>query len=98
MKKSIAFGALALSLVSSGAMADERRGGDAALQHDRSSANRGKAASSALPPSPIGLPSADSVCVIGPAAMVLEITTMPISESVPCQASAARTPEKRPAE
>ena len=31
MKKSIAFGALALSLVSSGAMADERRGGDAAL-------------------------------------------------------------------
>ena len=27
-----------------------------------------------------------------------EITTMPISESVPCQASAARTPENRPAE
>ncbi|TMJ52120.1 MAG: hypothetical protein E6G85_12585 [Alphaproteobacteria bacterium] len=31
MKKTIAFGALALSLVSSVAMADERRGGDAAL-------------------------------------------------------------------
>ena len=39
-----------------------------------------------------------SVCAIGPTAIVLEITTMPISESVPCQASAARAPEKRPAE
>jgi hypothetical protein len=31
MKKTIAFGALALSLISCAAMADERRGGDAAL-------------------------------------------------------------------
>lgn len=31
MKKTIAFGALALSLISSAALADERRGGDAAL-------------------------------------------------------------------
>src|ERR1700720_2565819 len=31
MKKTIAFAALALSLISSTAMADERRGGDAAL-------------------------------------------------------------------
>jgi len=35
---------------------------------------------------------------MGPAAMVLETTTMPISESVPCQAVAARAPENRPAE
>src|SRR5258707_10416670 len=64
----------------------------------KSSAKRGTACSSALPPSPIGLPSAERVCAIGPAAIVDEITTMPISESVPCHAVAARAPEKRPAE
>jgi hypothetical protein len=35
---------------------------------------------------------------MGPAAIVLETNTMPISESVPCHAIAARAPEKRPAE
>jgi len=60
--------------------------------------NLGNARSSALPPSPVGLPSADSVCEIGPTAIVLDVTTMPISESVPCQAVAARAPDKRPAE
>ena len=59
----------------------------ASIHHARSSAKRGNACASALPPSPIGLPSADSVCAIGPTAIVLEITTMPISDSVPCQAS-----------
>src|SRR5206468_8835027 len=70
----------------------------ASIHHARSSAKRGNACDSALPPSPVGLPSSVSVCAIGPAAIVLEITTMPISESVPCHASAARAPEKRPAE
>src|SRR5215204_5528472 len=70
----------------------------ASIHHARSSAKRGNACDSALPPSPAGFPSSESVCAIGPAAIELEITTMPISESVPCQASAARTPEKRPAE
>src|ERR1700737_3399787 len=70
----------------------------ASIHQVRSSAKRGNASSSAFPPSPIGLPSADNVCEIGPTAIVLEITTMPISESVPCQAVAARAPEKRPAE
>src|SRR5215212_8554631 len=70
----------------------------ASIHHARSSAKRGNACDSALPPSPAGLPSSESVCAIGPTAIELEITTMPISESVPCQARAARTPEKRPAE
>src|SRR6478735_2808473 len=51
-----------------------------------------------LPPSPIGAPSTARVCPIGPTAIVLETTTIPISESVPCQAVAARAPDKRPAE
>lgn len=34
----------------------------------------------------------------GPTPIVLETTTIPISESVPCQAVAALAPEKRPAE
>ena len=46
----------------------------------------------------IGLPSTVKLCEIGPTAIVLEITTMPISDSVPCQAVAARAPEMRPAE
>src|ERR1700720_2830538 len=70
----------------------------ASTHQARSSAKRGNAASSALPPSPSGLPSADKICAIGPTAIVLEITTMPISESVPCHAIAARAPEIRPAE
>ena len=52
----------------------------------------------ASPPAPVGVPSAARVCAIGPTAIVLETTTIPISESVPCQAVAARAPEKRPAE
>ena len=39
-----------------------------------------------------------SVCAIGPTAIVLDTTTMPISDSVPCHAVAARAPESRPAE
>src|SRR3954447_315276 len=70
----------------------------ASIHHSRSSAKRGNACDNALPPSPLGLPSSVSVCAIGPTAIELEITTMPISESVPCHASAARAPEKRPAE
>ena len=35
---------------------------------------------------------------MGPTAIVLETTTIPISESVPCQAVAARAPDRRPAE
>src|SRR5258706_5911735 len=70
----------------------------ASIHQARSSAKRGNDRASALPASPIGLPSSDKVCAIGPAAIVLEITTMPISESVPCQAKAARAPGKRPAE
>src|ERR1700676_2525994 len=70
----------------------------ASIHQARSSAKRGNACASAFPPSPTGWPSADNVCAIGPTAIVLEITTMPISESVPCQAVAARAPEKRPAE
>ena len=52
----------------------------ASTHHMRSSAKRGKARSRAFPPSPIGSPSADSVCPMGPTAIVLETTTMPISE------------------
>jgi len=70
----------------------------ASTHHVRSSAKRGNARASALPPSPIGLPSADKVCPIGPAEIVDDTTTMPISDSVPCQAVAARAPAKRPAE
>src|SRR5258705_9165008 len=70
----------------------------ASIHQARSSANRGNDCASALPASPTGLPSSDKVCAIGPTAIVLEITTMPISESVPCHVSAARAPEKRPAE
>jgi multidrug resistance efflux pump len=40
----------------------------------------------------------DAVARGRPTAMVVEVTTMPISDSVPCHASAARAPEKRPAE
>ena len=69
----------------------------AASTHHVSRLRSGERCSSALPPSPIGLPSADSVCAIGPTAMVLETTTMPISESVPCHARGAGA-EKRPAE
>ena len=57
----------------------------ASTHHGRSSAKRGNARSSALPPSPIGSPHR-RVCPIGPTAIVLEITTIPISESMPCQA------------
>src|SRR5215213_4974037 len=70
----------------------------ASTHHMRSSAKRGNAPSSALPLSPVGSPSADKVCPMGPTAIVVEITTIPISESVPCQAVAARAPDKRPAE
>src|SRR6267154_27472 len=70
----------------------------ASIHHARSSANRGNACASALPPSPVGLPSADKVWPIGPAAIVDDTTTIPISDSVPCQAVAARAPAKRPAE
>ena len=35
---------------------------------------------------------------IEPTAIVLEITTIPISERMPCQAVAERTPDKRPPE
>jgi hypothetical protein len=64
----------------------------------KSSAKCRNAPCRALPPSPIGLPSGDSDCEIGPTAIVLDTTTMPISDNVPCQAVAARAPEKRPAE
>ena len=70
----------------------------ASTHHIRSSAKRVNARSRALPPSPIGAPSAARVCPMGPTAIVLETTTIPISESVPCQAVAARAPDKRPAE
>ena len=46
---------------------------------------------------PIGSPSTDKVSPIGPTAIVLETTTIPISERVPCQAVADRVPD-RPAE
>ena len=39
-----------------------------------------------MPASPIGLPSGDSDCAIGPTAIVLDTTTTPISDNVPCQA------------
>ncbi len=35
---------------------------------------------------------------IGPTASVLDTTTIPISERMPCQIVPERTPEKRPAE
>ncbi|WP_420831365.1 hypothetical protein [Bradyrhizobium acaciae] len=70
----------------------------ASIHQLKSSAKRGKARSSDLPPSPIGFPSADKVCAIGPALIVLDTTTMPISDNVPCQAVAARAPANRPAE
>src|SRR3954454_4141234 len=70
----------------------------ASTHHMRSSAKRGNARSSAWPLSPMGSPSADKVCPIGPTAIVLETTTIPISESVPCQALAARAPDRRPPE
>src|SRR5204862_4703197 len=70
----------------------------ASIHHEKSSANRGNACSSALPPSPVGLPSSESDCAIGPTATVDEITTMPISDKMPCHAMAARAPENRPAE
>jgi hypothetical protein len=54
-------------------------------------ANLGKGRASALQPSPIGSPFSDSVCEIGPSAIVLEITTIPISESVLATRAAART-------
>src|SRR3954469_3530212 len=70
----------------------------ASIHHVRSSAKRGNALSRALPPSPIGAPSAARLCAMGPTAIVLDTTTIPISESVPCQAVAARAPEIRPPE
>src|SRR4051794_7367752 len=70
----------------------------ASIHHIRSSAKRGNALSRASPPAPVGAPLASRVCAMGPTAIVLETTTIPISESVPCQAVAARAPEKRPAE
>src|SRR3984957_2469785 len=70
----------------------------ASTHHMRSSTRRGNARWSASPPSPTDWPSADKLCPMGPTAIVLETTTMPISESVPCQAVAARAPDKRPAE
>ena len=41
---------------------------------------------------------ADNNAATGPTASVLDTTTMPISDKVPCQATAALTPEKRPPE
>src|SRR5262245_15030663 len=70
----------------------------ASTHQSRSSAKRGNARSSAWPFSPTAAPSGDKVCAMGPTAMVLEITTIPISERVPCQAVADRAPDKRPAE
>src|ERR1043166_10330765 len=70
----------------------------ASTHHMRSSAKRGDARSSAWPAPPAGSPSADKVSPIGPTASVLDTTTIPISESVPCRAVAARAPDKRPAE
>src|SRR6516165_8339610 len=62
--------------------------------HIRSSAKRGNALARALPLSPVGVPSAVRVCAMKPTAIVLETTTIPISESVPCQTVAARAPDK----
>src|SRR4051794_14508674 len=42
----------------------------ASIHHARSSAKRGNACDSALPPSPVGLASSLSVCAIGPTAIV----------------------------
>src|SRR5262249_52993882 len=70
----------------------------ASLHPARASANREKLRSRETPAAPIGCPPASSVLAIRPTAIVLEITTMPISERMPCQTPAARTPEKRPAE
>src|SRR6476646_2441461 len=57
----------------------------ASTHHRRSSAKRGNARSSNWPASPAGSPSADRACPIGPTAIVLEITTIPISEGDLCQ-------------
>src|ERR1700722_6012483 len=70
----------------------------ASTHHIRSAAKRGNARSRAAPLSPVGTPSAARVCPMGPTAIVLETTTIPISDSVPCQAVAARAPDTRPAE
>ena len=50
------------------------------------------------PAAPIGRPPSSRVWLIGPAARVLEITAIPISDSMPCQTVPERTPESRPAE
>src|SRR5437764_77057 len=42
--------------------------------------------------------AAEFLSAVGPTATVDEITTMPISDKMPCHAMAARAPENRPAE
>src|SRR5215813_10538289 len=91
-------GAIALPRYQYGGGLRRRCAFAASTHHMRSSAKRGNARSSAWPASPTGSPSVDKVCPMGPTAIVLETTTIPISESVPCQAVAARAPDKRPPE
>src|SRR5699024_8523202 len=70
----------------------------ASAHHVRSSAKRAKLRSSDLPAASRGWPWSSRVFAIGPTSTVLEITTMPISDRVPCQAAFARAPPRRPAE
>ena len=62
----------------------------ASVHQARSSAKRGKLRASRAPSSPIGMPSAFRPRSMGPTLNVLEMTTMPISLSVPCQRKFAR--------
>src|SRR5262249_6284539 len=70
----------------------------ACVHHARSSAKRGNAPSSASPGFPVGSPLTSSVSEIGPTESVLETTTIPISDKVPCQVKLDLAPAMRPAE
>ena len=60
---------------------------------------RGRRSAATSPPARSRCPSASSVCpAISPTPSVLETTTIPISDRIPCRMVADRTPEKRPAE
>src|SRR6185503_10794186 len=65
----------------------------ASVHHARSSAKRGNTCCSVVPNAPIGCASASSASPIGPTASVLEMTTIPISDSVPCHITLALAPE-----
>jgi hypothetical protein len=71
----------------------------AAVAHQvKSWANVANARSRNFPAGPVGSLRSFNASVMGPTDKALDMTTMPISDNIPCQDKAERTPDNLPAE